>query len=429
MPLAVRHQLTGLLFCGTVINYIDRVNISIAAPVMLRELGWSKVELGWIFSAFLVGNALLQIPGGVLADRWSARKVLAVAFCGFSLFTLLTPLGARSLALLLALRFLVGAFESMTFPAVIAINSRWIPRAEFGIAHTLSISGVTVGQVVAYPLTTWIVLTSSWQMVFYVNAALGFAWVAIWLWFARDRPAEHPRISVIERSHIEASLPPRPPRPPRQVALRAVLTTPPLLAIAFAYMCFAYVAWLLVFWLPTYLSDARALAMGSIAVAGVAVLGAGFVGLVGGGAVADGFLRAGRSPQFARARLPGICILAALPFLWAAPLVESPRVSVACLVAFALLFNAGLAGFSTVSVEFNRERAGAIFGALNTCAAVAAIFGPLTAGYVLGESGGNWMLPFAVATAVAAASAVILLVVPVRPIQLDAARELFPAPP
>ena len=415
MTLAVRHQMTGLLFCGTAINYIDRVNISIAAPVMLQELGWSKVELGWVFSALLIGNALLQVPGGVLADRWSARKVLAIAFCGFSLFTLLTPFGARAFALLLALRFLVGAFESLTFPAVIAINSRWFPRSEFGRAHTLSISGVTVGQVVAYLLIPWIILTSSWQMVFYVNAALGFLWAAIWLWFATDTPAKHPHISSAERNHIEASLP---PKPPRHVALVTVLATPSLLALAFAFMCWAYVVWLIIFWFPTYLSEVRGLTMGNVAIAGVAVMSAAFIGLVGGGALADGFLRRGRSPQFARARLPGICILLALPFLLATPLVASTLQSVACLITFALFFNGGLAGFATVSVEFNRHHAGAIYGALNTCAAFAGIFGPLTAGYLLSGSGGNWVLPFAVSTIVAAVSGAILLVVPVRPIEL-----------
>ena len=413
MVVAVRHQMTGLLFCGTVINYIDRVNISIAAPAILLDTGWSKVELGWVFSAFLFGNALLQIPGGMLADRWSARKVLALAFCGFSLFTFLTPFGARVFALFLALRFLVGVFESMTFPAVISINSRWIPRSEFGRAHTLSVSGVNVGQVVAFPLTTWIVLTSGWEMVFFVNAAMGFLWAAVWYWFARDTPGEHPRISPAERSHIEANLP---PRASQRIALRAVLATPSLLAVALAYMCFAYVAWLMVFWFPTYLSEARGLAMGNIAMAGVAVMSAGFAGLVGGGALADRFLRRGRSAQFARARLPGICILLALPFLLAVPLVESTLQSVTCLVAFAFLFNGGLSGFATLPVEFDRDQAGAISGALSTCAVFASIFGPLTAGYVLGESGGNWMLPFAVSTLVGAASGAIMLAVPVQPI-------------
>ena len=111
----------------------------------------------------------------------------------------------------------------------------------------------------------------------------------------------------------------------------------------------------------------------------------------------------------------------ALPFLLATPLVESTLPSIACLVTFALFFNGGLAGFSTVSVEFNRHQAGAIYGALNTCAAFAGIFGPLTAGYLLSGSGGNWVLPFAVSTIVGVVSGGIMLVVPVRPIELDEA--------
>jgi MFS transporter, ACS family, glucarate transporter len=93
MALPVRYHMIGLLFAGSVINYVDRVNISIAAPVMMKDLGLTKDEFGWVFSSFLIGYALLQIPGGVIADRWSGRKVLALAFCGFSLFTFLSPPG------------------------------------------------------------------------------------------------------------------------------------------------------------------------------------------------------------------------------------------------------------------------------------------------------------------------------------------------
>ena len=145
MSRPVRHKMVGLLFCSSVVNYIDRVNISVAAPVMMKETGWDKDIFGLVFSAFLVGYALLQIPGGIMADRWSARKVLALSFCGFSLFTALTPLGQNTLILLLLLRFLVGAFESMTYPSLTSLNSRWIPRPEFGRAQTLSVSGATVG--------------------------------------------------------------------------------------------------------------------------------------------------------------------------------------------------------------------------------------------------------------------------------------------
>ena len=86
MAWPVRHKMVGLLFCSSIVNYIDRVNISVAAPAMMLATGWDKGRFGLVFSAFLVGYTLLQIPGGILADRWSARKVLALVFGGFSAF-------------------------------------------------------------------------------------------------------------------------------------------------------------------------------------------------------------------------------------------------------------------------------------------------------------------------------------------------------
>lgn len=415
MAWPVRYNIIGLLFCGSVINYVDRVNISVAAPVVMQETGWPKDQFGWVFSIFLIGYALLQIPGGVIADRWSGRKVLALAFCGFSLFTLLTPLGQWVFALLLAFRFLVGAFESMTFPATASINSRWIPRPEFGRAHTFSISGITVGQMIAYPLTTWIILQSSWQMVFYINAIMGFLWVAVWLWYATDTPQEHPAMTATEREHIEANIA---PKPTATLPLRAVFTTLPLLVIALAYMCFAYIGWLFLFWFPTYLVEARGLSLGVMGTIGIFVHGAAFLGLVGGGTFADWLLRRGWSPQFARARLGAIGLTFALPFLLGAATVPSVTLCVIFLILFYGLFTIALSGFSTVAIEFNPHLAGAIFGLINTLGTFAGFLGPLTAGYMLAGTG-NWMLPFFVSTGVGVVCAAILYVVPIRPIKLE----------
>lgn len=416
MAWPVRYRMILLLFCGSVINYVDRVNISVAAPVIMKETGWSKDLFGWVFSSFLIGYALLQLPGGVIADRWSGKKVLTLAFCGFSLFTLLTPLGGHAFFLLLFLRFLVGAFESMTFPAVSSINSRWIPRAEFGRAHTFSISGITVGQMVAYPLTTWIIAQSSWEAVFYINAVFGFVWAAVWVWYAADTPATHSGVSREEQNYIASQLP---PRSAAQLPLRILFTTVPLLVLSLGYMCFAYIGWLFLFWFPTYLVEARGFSMGSMGTAGIFLHGGGFIGLVGGGALGDWFLHRGWSPQFVRARLGGIGILLSLPFLIAAALVSSPLLCVVFQVIFYMLFSSALAGFSTVAVEFNRQFAGAIFGLINTLGTFAGFFGPLTAGYMLASSSGNWLLPFFVAAAVGLVCAAILLVVPVRPIHIE----------
>ncbi len=412
MARPVRYNMIGLLFCSSVVNYIDRVNISVAAPVIMAATGWDTDRFGLVFSAFLVGYALLQIPGGLVADRWSARKVLALAFCGFSLFTALTPLGQLGFALFIAMRFLVGAFESMTFPALTSLNSRWIPRTEFGRAQTVSISGITVGQMIAYPLTTWIVVQFSWPSVFYFNALLGFVWAAAWLWYATDTPRQHPRISQAERDYIESNLSPKPSTP---LPISALFSSLPLLTVCLSYMGYAYIGWMFLFWFPTYLVEGRAMSLETMGLVGILLHGAGFVGILGGGAVSDWLLRKGWSAEFARARLAGFGVGLSLPFLLAASLVPSTPLSVLCLVSFYFFFASAVAGYTTVSIEFNPHFAGAIFGMINCLGSFAGIFGPLTAGFML-AGGGSWTLPFFVAAGVGTVCTAILLVVPIRPI-------------
>ncbi len=412
----VRYHMIGLLFCSTVVNYIDRVNISVAAPVIMKETGWDKGQFGLVFSAFLVGYALLQIPGGMIADRWGGRKVLALAFLGFSLFTALTPLGQSTFMLLLTMRFFVGAFESVTMPVLTSLNSRWIPRSEFGRAQTLSLSGITIGQMIAYPLTTWIILHWSWQMVFYVNAALGIIWAVVWLWYATDTPETHPRVTPAERAYITSQLPPKSATP---LPLRAVFTSGSLLVLSLSYMCFAYMGWMFLFWFPDYLVEGRGFSLTMMGTIGVAVHGAGFVGILSGGAISDRLLRAGWSPQFARVRFPGIGVSLSLPFLVAATQVQSPTLCVMFLVMFYFFFATAIAGYTTVALEFNPQFAGSIFGMISMLGSFAGILGPMTAGFMLSQSDGNWTLPFLAAAAVGVVCATILFIVPIRPIVVE----------
>ena len=412
----VRYHIIGLLFCGTVVNYIDRVNISVAAPVIMRESGWDKGQFGIVFSAFLMGYALLQIPGGMIADRWGGRKVLAIAFSGFSVFTALTPLGQSTFMVLLTMRFFVGAFESVTIPALTSLTSRWIPRAEFARAQTLSLSGLTIGQMIAYPLTTWIILHWSWQVVFYVNAALGLVWAVVWLRYATDTPETHPHISLAEREYLTSQLP---PKPTALLPVRAVFTSPSLLVLSLSYMCFAYVGWMFLFWFPDYLVDGRGFSLSMMGAIGVAVQGAGFVGILSGGTISDRLLRRGWSSQFARVRFPGIGVSLSLPFLIGATQVQSDTLSVILLILFYLLFTSAIAGYTTVALEFNPHCAGLIFGLISMLGSFAGILGPMTAGFMLSQSEGNWALPFLAAAAVGALCAAILFVVPIRPLVVD----------
>jgi len=417
MAWPVRYKLVGLLATGSMINYADRVNISVAAPVMMAALGWDEARFGLIFSAFLVGYTLLQFPGGIIADRWNTCWVIAFACIGFSVFTALTPVGALGFGVMLLLRFCVGLFESVSFPAYAALNSRWIPRYEYGRAQTTSLSGAHLGQAFAYPLTSWLVLTFSWPTVFYVNAVLGGLWLLAWLAFATNTPAEHPKISAAERHEIEANLA---PRPATTVSPWEVLKSPPVLLLSLAYLCMVYGLWMVILWMPTYLVNARGFSMQTMGWLGMIPTVAGFAGVISGGTLSDVLLRRGFSTRFARAQVPALCVLLGVPIITAAALVPWGSVSVICLSLYMFLANLGGGACWVIPMELNAKHIGAISGVMNTAGNLAGIFGPMSAGFLVAATG-NWALPFlAIAGMLLVAGLVFyFLVVPV-PIEFTA---------
>jgi len=410
MAWPVRYKLVGLLTTGSMINYADRVNISVAAPVMMPALGWDEGRFGLVFSAFLAGYTLLQFPGGIIADRWNACRVLAVACIGFSVFTALTPLGALAFGLMLAIRFCVGMFESVSFPAYASLNSRWIPRSEYSRAQTMSLSGSYLGQALSYPITTWLVLTFSWPIAFYFNALIGLVWLVAWLAFATNTPAEHPKISAAELREIEANLA---PRSKATLSPWAVLKEPQVLLLSLSYLCVVYGLWMIVLWLPTYMVKVRGFSMQEMGWIGMIPTFASFAGLTSGGVLSDTLLRRGFSIRFARAQGPSLCLAFGVPFLIAAVLVPWSYASVACFATYLFLMNVAGGGYWAIPLEFNPKQVGAISGVMNCAGNFAGIFGPMTAGFLITLTG-SWSLPFLVVAGFAVISFLIFyfLVIP-----------------
>lgn len=418
MAMRVRYKLVGLLTIGAMINFIDRVNISVAAPAIMAALGWNEARFGVIFSAFLAGYTLFQFPGGWIADRWNAKKMVALSCLGFSLFTALTPLGGLAFGLMLALRFLVGAFESVSFPAYASINSRWIPQYEYSRAQTVSLSGSYLGQTFAYPLTTWIVRTFTWPVVFYFNAILGVVWVLVWVAFATNTPAEHPKISKEELRQIEEN---RASHPGVSVSPWALLKSSQVLLLSLSYLCLVYGVWMIVLWLPTYLVKGRGFFMDQMGWIGMIPTMASFAGLVGGGVLSDKLLRRGFSTRFARAQGPALCIGVGVPFLVVAVLAPWGWVSVACLAAYLFTINLSTGGYWSVPLVFNPRLVGAISGVMTCAGNLGGVFGPMSAGYIYTATG-SWALPFLVAAGFALVAFLVFyfLVVP-QPLTFETA--------
>ncbi|MGE0822803.1 MAG: MFS transporter [Candidatus Binatia bacterium] len=414
----VRYKIIGLLFLSTIINYADRVNISIAGADIMHQTGWDKAQFGIILSSFLLGYALFQFPGGLIADRWSARKVLALSCAGFSLFTALTPMGQYGFGLMLLLRFLVGVCESISLPALAAFNAQWVPRQEYGRAQTVSISGTSIGQMLAYPTTTWIIEMMSWPVVFYFNAAMGFLWMAIWLWYTTDAPREHQKITAEEQHYIERHVLPRATQQ-HQPSFWSIVSTPSVLFLCLTYMLYAFVAWIFILWLPTYLVEGRGLARMDMGKIGMLPTFGGFLGMIIGGTVSDWLLRRGFSIRAARVRFPGISIALAVPFLLIGVNAPTTGLSIILLTLFYFTFSLAVSGYWTMPRELAPQAVGAVGGVMNTTGNFAGLFGPTVAGFILQDSG-NWILLFYVAAGIALISSVIFVFL-VRPDPIEIA--------
>ena len=411
-----RYSILLLLFLLSLVNYIDRVNISITAPVMMPELGWDTDLFGVVFSSFVFGYAAFMIPSGLLADTRSPKTLLAIACFGWSFFTLLTPLGQHSFLLMLTLRFLVGAFEATSLPAATVINSRWVPKSELGIAQMISLSGIYAGQLIAYPISTWIINTFSWRSVFYFNGILGFLWIALWLWRGADRPADAPAVQDNPRARMT------------KVPLGILLKTPAVLALAVAYFFWAYGLSMVVAWLPTYLVKARGFTLQEMGWVGMLPVAGGLIGVLGGGVLSDWLTQQGVSKAWSRKGIPTIMIACSAPFLAVAAVLPAPMHAVFAFAIFQLLTTLGLVAFWSIPVEMNIRLAGSIASIMNFGGNFGGFFSPMVAGFLVKQTG-DWSLPFYTAAAGCLLGAIILgFCVPVRTIAFDEELSAAPSP-
>lgn len=189
------------MFLLTLLLYIDRICISVAKEPLAQDLGLSDKMMGWVLSAFALGYALLQVPSGMMADRYGPRKVLTGIVAFWSALTALTG-AAWSFMSLLIVRFLFGAGEAGAFPSLSRAIFSWMPLRERGVVIGLNFSGSRLGAAFALPLVAWMIDGFGWRSSFFILGVVGIIWALIW-WFAfRDTPEEHTSVSSDELDYI-----------------------------------------------------------------------------------------------------------------------------------------------------------------------------------------------------------------------------------
>jgi sugar phosphate permease len=404
-PTGVRGRVLTFAFLLTVITYLDRVCISAAAPAMMADLGLSPLQMGYVFSAFLLAYSLFEIPSGWLGDVRGPRRVLTRIVLWWSAFTMLTG-AVRGFLSLVVVRFLFGAGEAGAFPNIMRAFARWFPLVERGRASGIMFLGSRLGGMLSIPLSLLLISRIGWRASFVIFGAIGLVWAAAWAWWYRDRPSEHPGVNAEEIAWIEQD---GPPQDTVATPWRALLASRSLWAICVMYTAYGYGLYFYLTWLPSYL-------IGEL----------GFSALRGGLFAALPFLLAGiadvtggwLTDRLARTRGLRIarCGLGAVAFSTSGALVLGSTVAVdpvtkAILLACAMgSADLALSACWAAPLDIAPSHAGVATGFMNTFGNIGGFLCPIVVGWAVGQLH-SWTVPFYIAAAVYAVGAMAWLAV------------------
>jgi sugar phosphate permease len=330
---------------------------------MAKDFGLSPLGMGGVLSAFFIGYALMQLPGGMLADRFGPRRVMILAILGWSLFTLLTGL-AGTLPLLLGIRVLFGASEGPFPPSASKTVALWFPPDEVGRANGLILAAVQIGAAVAPLCVAWIIVEWGWRAVFYALLVPGLL-LALMVW----KVVEDVPTAVPDEPSLEAT---------PALPLREVLKARAVRWSAVTIFLWSIAAWGLMNWLPTYLLQARGFSLPKLGLLGSLPYLAGALGYFLGGYFCDGYFRHRRYLPIAAGLLGG-----GLTTYLATLAPNGEWAVLALILAFLSVFIAAGGIFTLPLVTVPRHAVGAAFGFVNTAAQFAAFLSPLAVGYVL----------------------------------------------
>jgi MFS transporter, ACS family, glucarate transporter len=409
----VRWILIFWIFVVSAIAYLDRVNVAIAGKAISTEFHISNVQLGWIFSAFVLGYALFQAPGGRLADRIGPRNILALGVIWWGIFTtLITVLQASTpvlLALLIGIRFSLGIGEAVVYPASNCVVANWIPSQERGISNGIIFAGVGFGAGLTPPLITHLMVHYGWRSAFWASAVLGLVAGAIWYFLARDTPRQHPWVSESERKFIEAGLPATSEKHAGEhLAWGSIFRNRDIMRVTFSYFCYGYAAYIFFSWFFIYLNDVRHLNLRQSTYYTMLPFIAMAIGSPLGGWLSDRLTKA-YGKRAGRCGIAAFGIGLSAVFIALGTQVESAQLASLILAGGAGALYLSQSSFWSVSADIGGTSAGSVSGLMNMGGQIG---GALTASLTPAIANRwGWSASFLVAATLCACGALAWLIV------------------
>lgn len=410
----LRWTLVFLLFMVYMINYLDRVALSITVPMIEHDLTINAEQFGMIFGSFFFGYAIFNFIGGLAVDKFGPTLVMGIAvglwsvFCGMTAF-------ANGFYSLLILRVLFGMAEGPICASANTSINGWFPKKQAATAMGFLSAGSPLGGAVAGPIVGYLSIAFGWRPAFMIICAIGIVWMACWFFIAADTPAKSRRVSQRERELI-AQLKTETHSAEEELAnathgLGFYLRQPIILVTAFAFFCYNYILFFFLSWFPSYLVQAHNLNIKQMSLTTMIPWIVGFIGLALGGFISDKIFKVTGRLLLSRKIVLVVCLLVAAVCVALAGTVSSVVPAVVLMsVSIFFLYVTGAIYWAIIQDVVHKSRVGSVSGFIHLIGSLSGIAGPIITGFIVQHTG-KFDSAFILAGVVAALGAFLVLCV------------------
>ena len=377
-----------MLFCMTLINYIDRATLSFAIFPISREFNLSPVAQGYLFSSFIWSYTLCVIPMGLLVDRFGAKRVVGIGMGVWSLATMCTGL-TSSFAAMLTTRLVMGGGEASTNPSGAQVIREWIPARERGVLNACFNGGGYAGPALCALAAGPIIGAFGWPALFFIAGGIGFVWLVVWLVMFGAPEAvswlSEPERQIILTQRTGGRIA---TSGPRSGLLGLLLSGPTLAGLGLSMGCNVYSLYVFLTWVPSYLRTTRGLNLNSTGLYTAVLYGTALIVSLAAGRLSDRLLHRKDVAQGDRRNLIA-CTLGLAAIVLFVPLIDSLPILI-------VLLTLSLAGIATTTAQIfslvndllpNRSDIGVAMGFVIVGGNVFGMLAPIVTGYVIAISG------------------------------------------
>jgi ACS family glucarate transporter-like MFS transporter len=403
----IRWRIFSFLFGFGFLAYIQQKTITVAAEHMMPDLGLSQLDIGYIEQAFVIGYAIFQMPGGVLGQRLGARLTFVLIGLLAFIATIATPIapvflsGSALFAALYGGQLLLGFSQGAIFPVSAGVFESWFPERRWAFVQGLQTMGLNFGLVVTPPLIELLTLRFGWRQALIWSSLPTLAFIALWAWYGRNTPREHPSMTPQELAEIGSQ-----PQAHSSINFRQILKlvgNRDVLLLFFSYMCMNYTFYLLSNWVFLYLvQDRHFSSLDSSFLAMAPPLGAAVGAGVGG--VAAGLLAQRLGNRRGLRVLPVFAMTSAAVLLLLAVNASSAYLALAALTLCFMAVELTEASFWAAGMMVGRGDSMAVCGFMNTGGNLGGIIGIPIVAYFSGLHA--WRTAFFIGAGFAIVSAV-----------------------